>query len=293
MSPPGAATGLRPRRAATRSTSKRTTSPGYRSIKGVHARLDALDAAGLIQHPVDGFWPGLKRYAAADQGKPAQSLILEPGGFTNYNKGSEWTGYPTQKPLALYERIIKASSNEGDLVLDPFAGCATTCVAAERLGRQWIGVDLNEPAAEIIHSRLQREARLPEGADSWDRSVRVEHEPPKRTDAGEAVAPELVVVSRKRNAPRLPVRVIREQLSEEFGMRCQGCGWVPPYLDHLEVDHKKPRSLGGRDEMPNYALLCGPCNDKKSNKLTLTELQQKRQKEGRIDAEWWDEQKWK
>ena len=53
----------------------------------------------------------------------------------------ERTGYPTQKPLALYERIIKASSNEGDLVLDPFAGCATTCVAAERLGREWIAID--------------------------------------------------------------------------------------------------------------------------------------------------------
>ena len=58
-------------------------------------------------------------------------------GFSN-----ERTGYPTQKPLALYERIIKASSNEGDMVLDPFCGCATTPVAAERLGRQWIGIDM-------------------------------------------------------------------------------------------------------------------------------------------------------
>ena len=57
-------------------------------------------------------------------------------------KNKERTGYPTQKPLALYERIIKASSKPGDMVLDPFAGCATTCVAAERLGRQWIGMDI-------------------------------------------------------------------------------------------------------------------------------------------------------
>ena len=55
---------------------------------------------------------------------------------------AERTGYPTQKPLALYERIISASSNEGDIVLDPFAGCATTPIAAERLGRLWIGIDI-------------------------------------------------------------------------------------------------------------------------------------------------------
>ncbi len=54
----------------------------------------------------------------------------------------EKAGYPTQKPVALYERIIRASSNEGDMVLDPFAGCATTLIAAERLGRQWVGMDL-------------------------------------------------------------------------------------------------------------------------------------------------------
>ena len=108
--------------------------PGYRSIEGTHARLHALDAAGLIHHSQKGVWPGLKRYAAADRGYSPQNLILNPIGFTNYNKGAEWVGYPTQKPLALLERIIAASSNEGDVVLDPFCGCATTLIAAEKLG---------------------------------------------------------------------------------------------------------------------------------------------------------------
>ena len=63
---------------------------------------------------------------------------------------SERVGYPTQKPLALYERIIKASSNEGHLVLDPFAGCATTAVAAERLNRQWVAIDLWKETKELI-----------------------------------------------------------------------------------------------------------------------------------------------
>ncbi len=86
----------------------------------------------------------------------------------------ERLGYPTQKPLALYERIIKASSNLGDLILDPFAGCATTCVAAERLGRQWVGIDPNEPARDIIHDRLQREVSE---SMAWGEIVRTPTEP--------------------------------------------------------------------------------------------------------------------
>ena len=69
----------------------------------------------------------------------------------------ERTGYPTQKPLALYERIIKASSNAGDIVLDPFSGCATTPIAAERLGRQWVGMDIWDGAYDTVLDRLESE----------------------------------------------------------------------------------------------------------------------------------------
>ena len=69
----------------------------------------------------------------------------------------ERTGYPTQKPLALLERIIKASSNEGDVVLDPFCGCATTCVAAEKLDRNWIGIDVSHMAYDLVKQRLIKE----------------------------------------------------------------------------------------------------------------------------------------
>ena len=74
-------------------------------------------------------------------------------------QSKERVGYPTQKPLALLERIVKASSNEGDIVLDPFCGCATTCVAAERLNRQWIGIDVSQRAYELIKIRLNSEAQ--------------------------------------------------------------------------------------------------------------------------------------
>ena len=85
--------------------------------------------------------------------------------FQQLNSQShERLGFPTQKPLALLERIIKASSNEGDLVLDPFCGCATTCVAAEKLGRKWIGIDVSDKAYELVKIRLNNE--IP--SELWD-----------------------------------------------------------------------------------------------------------------------------
>ena len=125
--------------------------PGYLSIAGTHDRLDALDNAGMIHHPGDrGVWPGLKRYAAGSpEGVRPQSLILSPGGFTNYNKGSEWVGYDTQKPLALLDKLIRASSNKDDLVLDPFGGCGTTAVAAHQSGRRWAAIDISVEALEV------------------------------------------------------------------------------------------------------------------------------------------------
>ena len=91
----------------------------------------------------------------------------------------ERTGYPTQKPLKLLERIIQSSSNEGDVVLDPFCGCATTCIAAEKLGRTWIGVDISIKAYELVKERLAKEtASIFEG----DVVVDLKTDPPKRTD---------------------------------------------------------------------------------------------------------------
>ena len=70
-------------------------------------------------------------------------------------RAKERTGYPTQKPLALLERILKASSNEGDWVLDPFCGCATTLVMADRLGRNWAGIDLSALAIKLVNERIR------------------------------------------------------------------------------------------------------------------------------------------
>ncbi len=72
----------------------------------------------------------------------------------------ERTGYPTQKPLTLLERIIKAASNKGDIVLDPFCGCGTTIISAQKLGRKWIGIDISPTACKLIKKRLQRECNM-------------------------------------------------------------------------------------------------------------------------------------
>lgn len=115
--------------------------------------LDALDVAGRIFWPKRaGGTPMLKRYLDESKGIPAQDVITDI--YVN-NISSERLGYPTQKPLALLERILKASSNEGDVVLDPFCGCGTTIDAAEKLGRQWLGIDITYLAIDLIEKRLR------------------------------------------------------------------------------------------------------------------------------------------
>ena len=79
------------------------------------------------------------------------------------SNSDERVGYPTQKPLALMERIIEVSSNENETVFDPFCGCATTCLAAEKLNRRWIGVDISDLAAQLIKSRMIDAARAKDG----------------------------------------------------------------------------------------------------------------------------------
>ena len=116
--------------------------------------FDRLKKAGrLYQAKRDGL-PRFKRYLDEQIGYMSDDIWVDIPNLTGSNKES--TKYPTQKPLALLERIIKASSNEGDVVLDPFCGSGTTCVASERLGRQWVGIDLSSKACELMQWRLEQ-----------------------------------------------------------------------------------------------------------------------------------------
>ena len=116
-------------------------------------KLDLLDDAGLVFWPRSGNVPQHKRYLDENPGVPIQDMVTDipPIGA----RAQERLGYPTQKPEALLERIINASSNEGDVVLDPFCGCGTAIAVAEKLNRRWIGIDITHLAVSLIRHRLQ------------------------------------------------------------------------------------------------------------------------------------------
>ncbi|MER9412913.1 MULTISPECIES: DNA methyltransferase [unclassified Mesorhizobium] len=127
------------------------------AAKGAHWKfttenLEALDAASKLYWPPGGGWPQIKRYRDELKGL-AVSDIWDDIDKIN-PAGNERLGYSTQKPLALLERIILASSNKGDVVLDPFCGCGTAIEASETLGRKWIGIDVTYLAIHVIEGRL-------------------------------------------------------------------------------------------------------------------------------------------
>jgi len=162
------------------------------------------------------------------------------------NMAKERTGYPTQKPLALLRRVVEASSNRGDVVLDPFCGCATTMVAAQQLERKWIGIDIEEKSAELVVERLSDDAGL--FSDFVHR-----HDIPVRTDI------EITDIVDVKNKKR-----VKEKLGKQYGKVCNACGMS--HYENLEIDHVVPKSKGGQDTYSNYQLLCGNCNRTKGNR---------------------------
>jgi len=123
-------------------------------------RLDELDQAGLLYWPKEGGIPRLKRFLDEQKGVPLQSLWTDIPPVNS--QANEDTSYATQKPEALLERIIKASSNENDIVADFFCGSGTTLAVAEKLGRKWIGTDLGKFAVHTTRKRMigvQRELK--------------------------------------------------------------------------------------------------------------------------------------
>ena len=127
-------------------------------------KLNLLDEIGRIYWPPKGKVPAYKRYLDEMPGTPIDTIWTDIGGLQSQSK--ERMGYATQKPVALLERIIATSSNPGDVVFDPFCGCATTLEAAHRLGRRWIGVDIAIHAVKRVASvRLRDRLALIEGED--------------------------------------------------------------------------------------------------------------------------------
>ncbi|MXY19735.1 MAG: hypothetical protein F4Y49_00170 [Dehalococcoidia bacterium] len=211
-------------------------------------RIEEADRNGLIVVPRGGKGvPRLKRYLDEQPGIP----VSDTWNDVPIAAGKERTGYPTQKPLALLERIIAASSNEGDIVLDPFCGCATTLVATEKLERQWVGIDLSPLAYNLVQARFARELKVGSEETPTLTGWNVTH----RTD-----------IPRHADQGRLPnYRTHKHTLFGRQEGVCAGCEVMFPFRN-MTIDHIVPRSKGGADHLDNLQLLCGACNSMKGDR---------------------------
>ena len=261
-----------------------------RKLQGtVRERLDILADAGYIDFSRNGN-PSWRRYLF-EANPPRVDNIWDDEETKLMSRNSpERVGYPTQKPLALYERIIKASSNEGDFVLDPFCGCATTPIAAERLKRQWIGMDIWDGALEQVQNRLVRDTIL--RFDDQQHHVTLpkvhyETKAPIRTDDNEIAAPRIKhkipipkekweMLSHKQMKSHLAQYQTRDESKNLVA--CAGCGRELE-VEFMELDHISPKSDGGANSIINRILICRPCNGRKSNGLTLTGLHRENRRE--------------
>jgi site-specific DNA-methyltransferase (adenine-specific) len=127
--------------------------------------MQELYDAGRIVQSKPGAVPRQKRYLDEGKGVPVGTIWDDIGPLQG--QGGEALGYPTQKPLALLERILNISSNPNDIVLDAFCGCGTALVAAQNLGRQWIGIDISPTACRVMAKRLRDVCKLPENEKLW------------------------------------------------------------------------------------------------------------------------------
>ena len=163
--------------------------------------------------------------------------------------------YPTQKPTELLERIILASTNEGDVVLDPFCGCATTCIAAEKLKRQWIGIDVSDVAYDLVRQRLEEEASVTSHDPKHVAKTLSFGKVYLRTDIPEPTDTqyEPITISGK-----------HKLYGQQEGF-CKGCN-IHFNFQNLTIDHIVPQSQGGGDSLENLQLLCNSCNSIKGDR---------------------------
>ena len=199
-------------------------------------KLDLLEACGMVHWPERGIVPRYKKHQDTSPGEDLSDVVTTIGQIDQ--KSQEGTGWPGQVPKALLDIIIRASSNEGDIVLDPFSGSGTACVVAENLNRRWVGIEVAPVGFDVLESRMRREADRAEIL----RSGFI----PERTD---------------RKAPsssRTDKRAKAELYQRQSG-RCGGCQYELP-IHVLEITLRGSARKAQATGIEDLQLLCHHCN---------------------------------
>ena len=219
-------------------------------------RMEAAYAAGRIVQTAPGRVPRFKRFLDEQPGRKRDDIWNDGDVGQPESNPIEWS---TRKPVKLYQRWIECATDKGDIVLDPFAGCATTCVAAEKLERQWVGIDIDPVAEGVTMERLEGETGLNMATDP----VKV-RKSIKRSDI-----------------PYISDTKLRQALWARQGRQCAN-----PYCDSenlraadLELDHRIPKIRGGDNDSLNRIGLCGNCNTRKGQKAWGLFLDEERSKQ--------------
>lgn len=253
----------------------------------INERLDLLDEHGYIYWPSSGTVPRVKQYLDEMPGAPAQNLWIDISNLTAGSK--ERTGYPTQKPVALAERIIQASSNPGDVVLDCFAGCAYVAIAAECLERRWVACDFNprawtvfkrqfnKPSLAVLDCNDQTSGQQVLGGNPVV-TVHGPGELPQRTTPPADVQPQTFQPPERRfkvPASIIPEPEMLEALLELSDYKAWCCGFANRRPDgsiirmpwNFHLDHLDPKSKEcTSNDIQNRAPMCPRHNIRKNNR---------------------------